>query len=60
MRNGNKTAMKDFSGKLSGQLSELASMVRGDLSGLDRRKINSLIITDVHARDIIDLFVRDR
>lgn len=33
--------------------------VRGELSADARRKVNTLIITDVHARDIIDQFVRD-
>lgn len=33
--------------------------VRSDLSNDARRKVNTLIITDVHARDIIDKFVRD-
>jgi dynein heavy chain, axonemal len=39
-------------------------MVRGNLEdrdpkGLLRKKINTLIIIDVHARDIVDRFVRD-
>ena len=59
VRNGEKMAMKDFSTKLTGQLLELTTMVRGDLSNLNLKKINSLIIIDVHARDIIDTFVRD-
>ena len=59
VRKGNKLAMKEFSGKLTGQLMELTTMVRGDLSNLNRKKINQLIIIDVHARDIIDTFVRD-
>lgn len=33
--------------------------VRGELSPDARRKVNTLVITDVHARDIIDGFVRD-
>lgn len=33
--------------------------VRSELSGDARRKVNTLIITDVHGRDIIDTFVRD-
>lgn len=33
--------------------------VRGELSGEARRKVNTLIITDVHGRDIVDGFVRD-
>lgn len=37
----------------------MPAQVRSDLGGLDRKKVNSLIILDVHARDIIDVFVRD-
>lgn len=33
--------------------------MRSDLNNDTRRKVNTLIITDVHARDIIDKFVRD-
>ena len=59
VRAGNKLAMKQFGGKLTEQLMELTTMVRGDLNSLNRKKINQLIIIDVHARDIIDTFVRD-
>lgn len=34
--------------------------VRSKLSKNDRSKYNSVLIIDVHARDIIDSFVRDR
>ena len=44
--------MKEFSGKLTGQLMELTTMVRGDLSNLNRKKINQLIIIDVHAETL--------
>ena len=37
----------------------MIEMVRSDLDRLNRKKINTLIIVDVHARDIIDGFVRD-
>ena len=33
--------------------------MRSDLSNEARKKANALIIIDVHARDIIDTFVRD-
>lgn len=33
--------------------------MRTDLNSQNRKKINSLIIIDVHARDIVDRFVRD-
>ena len=52
-------ALQELSGKLTNQLTDLTSMVRRDLGGEARKKVNTLIITDVHARDIIETFVRD-
>lgn len=40
-------------------MNDLIDLVRTDLNSQDRKKINSLIIIDVHARDIVDRFVRD-
>lgn len=37
----------------------LTSQIRSPLSKNDRAKFNSVLIIDVHARDIIDSFVRD-
>lgn len=37
----------------------LTAQVRGELSSEARRKVNTLIITDVHGRDILDTFVRE-
>ena len=34
-------------------------MVRTDIDSLLRKCVNTLIILDVHARDIVDTFVRD-
>ena len=50
---------QELSSKLTNQLADLTSMVRRDLGGEARKKVNTLIITDVHARDIIETFVRD-
>lgn len=56
---GNKYAMKDFLSKQNSQLSQLTSMVRTDLTNEVRKKVNQMIIVEVHAKDIIDTFVRD-
>lgn len=37
----------------------MIALIRSDINSLDRKKINTLIIVDVHARDIVDRFVRD-
>ncbi|KAJ3134855.1 Dynein heavy chain 10, axonemal [Physocladia obscura] len=59
IKNGNKLAMKKYAKTLVEQLEQLVVAVRSDLSTNDRRKINSQIIIDVHAKDIVDKFVRD-
>ena len=40
-------------------MNDLIDLVRTDLNELDRKKVNTLIIVDVHARDIVSNFVRD-
>eukprot|EP00741_Cyanophora_paradoxa_P015322 tig00000194_g14791.t1 len=59
VKEGHKHAMKDLNSKLGGQLDALVGKVRTNLSGLERKVVNTLIIVEVHARDIIDRFVRD-
>lgn len=59
VQNGNKYAMKDYLVKQNAQLSQLTSMVRSNLSDETRKKVNQMIIVEVHAKDIIDTFVRD-
>lgn len=59
VREGNKYAMKQESVKQTKDLNDLVDLVRTDLNSQERKKVNSLIITDVHARDIVDRFVRD-
>ena len=56
---GNKYAMKTLEGKLTGQLNDLVAMVRAPLDKITRKKVNTLLIIDVHARDIVDGFVRE-
>ena len=56
---GNKYAMKQLEARLTGQLNDLVAMVRRPLAKLVRKKVNTLLIIDVHARDIVDSFVRN-
>ena len=57
---GVKTAMKDYAKKQHRQIDELVVQIRSKLGKNDRSKYNTVLIIDVHARDIIDGFVRDR
>ena len=56
---GDKHAMKEESARQTKDLNDIVARVRSDITNLERKKINSLIILDVHARDIVDRFVRD-
>ena len=60
MRKGDKMGMKRFALKCTEQLDNLIVAVRDTKGNKEAtKKINTLIIIDVHARDIIDKFVRD-
>jgi dynein heavy chain len=59
VRKGDKYAMKSYAERQTKQLLELVARVRDDIPRLLRVKVNTLLIVDVHARDIIDSFVRD-
>ncbi len=60
VKKGQKTAMKEYAKKLHKQIDNLVVQIRSPLSKNDRSKFNTVLIIDVHAKDIIDGFVRDR
>lgn len=51
--------MKNELAKESKDLNDLIALVRQDLDNNTRKSVNTLIILDVHARDIVERFVRD-
>ncbi|KAJ2948630.1 hypothetical protein O0L34_g7885 [Tuta absoluta] len=59
IRNGNKRAMKEHLSDQNDQLDALVVKVRQDLTSNDRAKFRTITTIDVHARDIIEGFVRD-
>ncbi|XP_068620608.1 LOW QUALITY PROTEIN: dynein axonemal heavy chain 10 [Battus philenor] len=59
IRKGNKRAMKEHLAQQNQQLDGLVVKVRLDLSSNDRLKFRTITTIDVHARDIIEGFVRD-
>ncbi|KAL0246743.1 hypothetical protein GEMRC1_007950 [Eukaryota sp. GEM-RC1] len=59
VKSGNKHAMKQLLKHLIEQLHQLTEQVLENLTKNTRNKINTLIIIDVHARDVVDRFVRD-
>ena len=56
---GEKRALQDLEIKLSTELSNMITMVRSPLHANTRRKVNSSLIIDVHARDVVSSFVRE-
>ncbi|XP_071441594.1 dynein axonemal heavy chain 10 [Hetaerina americana] len=59
IKHGSMHAMKTYLGQLNDQLSELVVRVRSNLSKNERKKFNTILIIDVHARDIVEDLVRD-
>lgn len=60
VKKGSKHAVKALAAKLTGQLNDLVNTIRDStIQPSHRKKLNTLIIIDVHARDIVDRFVRD-
>jgi len=51
--------MKNYLEILNQQMDELIIQVRGELISNDRKKFNTVLIVDVHARDVIENLVRD-
>ena len=57
VKEGDKHAMKTLEARLTRQLNEFVAMVRQDLNKINRKKVNTLLIIDVHSRDIVDSFI---
>lgn len=56
---GNKRAMKEYLEAQNKQIDDLVRKVRENLTRNDRLKFKTIATIDVHARDIIEMFVRD-
>ncbi|XP_051888343.1 dynein axonemal heavy chain 10 [Pristis pectinata] len=59
VKKGDKQAMKHYAKKMHQQIDDLVTHITQPLSNNDRKKYNTVLIIDVHARDIVDTFVRD-
>ncbi|XP_077015711.1 dynein axonemal heavy chain 10 isoform X3 [Tamandua tetradactyla] len=58
VKQGEKQAMKHYGRKMHRQIDELVTRITMPLSKNDRKKYNTVLIIDVHARDIVDSFIR--
>ncbi|XP_066245712.1 dynein axonemal heavy chain 10 isoform X2 [Euwallacea similis] len=59
IKKGSKRAMKEYLQQLNNRLDEIIITVKADLTASDRTKFRTLAIVEVHARDIVETFVRD-
>uniref|UniRef100_H3BAL0 Dynein axonemal heavy chain 10 n=1 Tax=Latimeria chalumnae TaxID=7897 RepID=H3BAL0_LATCH len=59
VKKGDKQALKNYAKKMHQQIDDLVTRITQPLEKNDRKKYNSVLIIDVHARDIVDIFVRD-
>ncbi|KAF2892470.1 hypothetical protein ILUMI_13689 [Ignelater luminosus] len=59
IKKGNKRAMKEYLEQLNKQLDDIVFTVRGELTPNDRSKFKTVATIEVHARDIVEGFVRD-
>lgn len=60
VRLGDKQAMKNYGKKMHEQIDELVKRISLMLTKNERKKYNTVLIIDVHARDIVDSFIRGR
>lgn len=60
VKEGEKYALKYYAEKMHRQIDELVTRITQPLKKNDRKKINTVLIIDVHARDIVDSFVDNR
>lgn len=60
VKKGDKQAMKNYGKKMHGQIDDLVTRITMELTKNDRKKYNTVLIIDVHARDIVDSFIRGR
>ncbi|XP_068610937.1 dynein axonemal heavy chain 10 [Brachionichthys hirsutus] len=54
IENGEKHALRDYAKATHQQIDELVTRIAQPLEQNDRRKLNTALILDVHARDIVD------
>ncbi|KAM4590913.1 dynein axonemal heavy chain 10 isoform 1-T1 [Odontesthes bonariensis] len=54
VKKGAKHALRSYAEKMQRQIEELVTRITQPMSKNDRRKINTVLIIDVHTRDIVD------
>ena len=59
MSKGEKYALKKLEADLTNELFEMIAMVRSPLTKIARKKVNNLLIIDIHARENVSSFVKE-
>ena len=54
-----KDALQKLEVTLTQELSDMVAMVRSSLDVITRKKVNTLLIIDIHAKDIVSSFIRE-
>lgn len=60
LQKGEKHALRDYATQMHRQIDELVTRITQPMKNNDRRKLNTALIIDVHARDIVDKLVLNR
>lgn len=60
VKSGEKHALIDYAKKMHRQIDEMVTRITQPMKQNDRRKINTALIIDVHARDIVDKLLTNR
>lgn len=60
VKKGEKQALRECGTKMHQQIDELVTRITQPMKQNDRRKLNTALIIDVHARDIVDKLVLHR
>ncbi|KAK9522770.1 hypothetical protein VZT92_019216 [Zoarces viviparus] len=60
VKKGQKHALENYAEKMHQQIDELGTRIAQPMKENDRRKINTVLIIDVHARDIVDNFLKNK
>ncbi|KAK9812825.1 hypothetical protein WJX72_004356 [[Myrmecia] bisecta] len=60
IRSGGARGLAAYAGKCTTELNKIVSLVRGQLTSLERATCGALVVIDVHARDVVQQMAADK